>query len=404
MLRVGLTGGIGAGKSTAAGVLRDLGAVVVDADAIARQVLEPGSDGLAAVRERFGASVLAADGSLDRGVLGQVVFADPAARRDLEAITHPRIAARTAELVERVPSEAVVVHDVPLLVERHMWAAYHLVLVVAASEQTRLQRVMGTRGATWEEARARMAAQATDEQRRGAADVWLDNEGEPADLERAVRALWADRLEPFNANLLAGTRVHRPERLALVEYEPSWPQQAVRLAGRIQQALDGSALRVDHVGSTSVPGMLGKDVIDLQVGVRNLADADDPAFVEALQRKGFPRVPDNVQDEAHGWSPDPAGWAKRFHGSADPGRVAHVHVRAVGSPAWVTALLFRDWLRAREPARRSYRDHKLEIAAVTTRTGDYTSAKQPWFTGALPQARAWAGRTGWTADPGPMDG
>src|SRR5688572_824402 len=146
MLRVGLTGGIGSGKSTAARRLQSLGAVVVDADALAREVVRPGSAGLAAVVDRFGERVLGADGALDRAVLGSLVFADARARADLEAVTHPLIAARTSELVAAAPQDAVVVHDVPLLVEKHLGPAYHLVVVVAAEAQTRVARLTSSRG------------------------------------------------------------------------------------------------------------------------------------------------------------------------------------------------------------------------------------------------------------------
>ncbi|MBD3785095.1 MAG: dephospho-CoA kinase [Micrococcales bacterium] len=170
MLRVGLTGGIGSGKSTAAAALADLGAVVVDADAVAREVVQPGRPALAAIAERFGADLVGDDGALDRAALGRVVFADPAALRDLEAITHPAIWERTAELVAAAPEDAVVVHDMPLLVEKGMTGEYHLVLVVGAPEEVRLERLVHDRGMGEDDARARIAAQADDAARRSAAD------------------------------------------------------------------------------------------------------------------------------------------------------------------------------------------------------------------------------------------
>lgn len=193
MLRVGLTGGAGAGKSTVAARLRELGAVVIDADALAREVLEPGSDGLREVVEEFGAGVLQPDGGLDRAALARIVFADPAKRRRLEQITHPRIAARTAEIVASAPAEAVVVHDVPLLVEKAMAPAYDLVAVVDAPIELRVRRLVA-RGMTEVDARSRIAAQATEEQRRAVADVWLENDGGTDDLVEAVDALWFTRL------------------------------------------------------------------------------------------------------------------------------------------------------------------------------------------------------------------
>ena len=195
MLRVGLTGGAGAGKSTVAARLRELGAVVIDADALAREVLEPGSDGLRQVIAAFGEQVLRPDASLDRAALAAVVFADPERRRELEAITHPRIAARTSELLAAAPDGAVVVHDVPLLVEKALAPAYDLVVVVDAPVERRVERLVG-RGLTEADARARIAAQATRAEREAVADVWLENDGSVADLVAAVDELWRERLAP----------------------------------------------------------------------------------------------------------------------------------------------------------------------------------------------------------------
>jgi dephospho-CoA kinase len=193
---VGLTGGIGAGKSVVAGRLAELGAVVIDSDRLAREVVEPGTDGLREVVEEFGREVLGPDGALDRPALGRLVFGDDAARRRLEAIVHPRVRARSAELIAAAPPDAVVVNDIPLLVESGIGAGFDLVVVVLAGEETRLRRLAGARGMTVEEARARMAAQATDEQRRAAADVVLDNDGSREDLLAAVDRLWYERLRP----------------------------------------------------------------------------------------------------------------------------------------------------------------------------------------------------------------
>jgi dephospho-CoA kinase len=193
VLRVGLTGGAGSGKSTVAARLRERGAIVIDADALARAVVEPGSDGLRQVVAAFGEPMLRPDGSLDRAALAAVVFADPERRRELEAITHPRIAARTSELVAAAPDDAVVVHDVPLLVEKALAPAYDLVVVVDAPVEQRVRRLVG-RGLTEADARARIASQATRAERRAVADVWLDNDGTVADLMAAVDELWRERL------------------------------------------------------------------------------------------------------------------------------------------------------------------------------------------------------------------
>lgn len=211
MLRVGLSGGIGSGKSTVAQRFSELGAVVIDADQLAREVVAPGSEGLAAIADRFGDAVLEEDGSLNRAALGAVVFADPQARRDLEQITHPRIAARTRELIGHAAEDAIVVHDVPLLVEKHLGRSYHLVVIVGADERIRLRRLMEHRGMTEDDVIGRMAAQATDEQRRAAADVWLDNSSTREDVHAAVDALWHERLVPFEHNVRHGIRASRPD-------------------------------------------------------------------------------------------------------------------------------------------------------------------------------------------------
>lgn len=196
MLRIGLTGGIGAGKSTVARELERLGAVVIDADVIAREVVEAGTPGLAAVVAEFGEGVLTADGALDRPVLGRVVFSDPAARSRLEAVVHPLIAAETSRRVAAQPADAVVVHDVPLLVENRLAGNYDLVVVVGADEDVRLDRLVRERGMAREDALARIRAQASDADRRAVADVWLDNSATPDDLRAQVTRLWEERVAP----------------------------------------------------------------------------------------------------------------------------------------------------------------------------------------------------------------
>ncbi|NUT35602.1 MAG: dephospho-CoA kinase [Hamadaea sp.] len=199
MLFVGLTGGIGSGKSSVAARLAELGAVVIDSDRLAREVVEPGTDGHAEVVARFGAGVLAADGTIDRAALAAKVFGDPDARKALEAIVHPRVRARTAELATAAPAGAVVVNDVPLLVEAGLAGAYQLVIVVLADETTRVARLAAGRGMSESEARARIAAQATDEQRRAVADVVIVNEGTRAQLDDEVDRVWRETLLPAAA-------------------------------------------------------------------------------------------------------------------------------------------------------------------------------------------------------------
>lgn len=196
MLFVGLTGGIGSGKSSVAARLRELGAVVIDSDRLAREVVEPGTDGHAEVVARFGTGVLAADGSIDRAALAAKIFGDADARKALEGVIHPRVRARTAELAMAAPSDAVVVNDVPLLVEAGLAGTYQMVVVVLASEEIRVARLVATRGMTEAEAHSRIAAQATDEQRKAVADVLIINEGTLEDLRAQVDQAWpalADR-------------------------------------------------------------------------------------------------------------------------------------------------------------------------------------------------------------------
>ena len=192
MLKVGLTGGIGAGKSEVSRLLVACGAVLIDADRIAREVVAPGTPGLAAVVETFGEGVLAENGSLDRPKLGSIVFADPDRLAALNAIVHPLVGARSRELETAAPEDAVVVHDVPLLTENGLAPLYDVVVVVDADPATQLDRLVRLRGMTEEDARARMAAQATREQRRQIADIVVDNDVPLPDLERRVKDVWAE--------------------------------------------------------------------------------------------------------------------------------------------------------------------------------------------------------------------
>ena len=160
-------------------------------------------------------------------------------------------------------------------------------------------------------------------------------------------------------------------------------------------------VRIEHIGSTSVPGLAAKDVVDLQVGVAALADADAPGFVADLTQRGFVRIPGVLTDTPHPATDDPSGWAKRFHGSMDPGRAANVHVREIGSPGWVFALQFRDWLRVEPQALAHYASLKRALAAGAPSTTEYAEAKEPWFADAYPRVVDWARRTGWTDHVGP---
>lgn len=392
MLRVGLTGGIGAGKSTVAARLVEHGAVLVDSDVLAREVLDRGSPGLAAVVAEFGAGVLTAEGALDRPALAAVAFASDERRRALNAIVHPLVGARAAELIAAAPPESVVVQDVPLLVENGAGPAFALVVVVDAPEPVRLQRLMSARGMVEADARARIRAQAGDAQRRAAADVWLDNSGAPGAVLDELDRVWDHRIAPFAEHLRAGTWPRNAP--VLVEADPTWPVQAARLRARLQLACGAHALRVDHIGSTAVPNLPAKDVIDLQVTVASLAEAD--ALADAVVAAGFPRhtITADTPRAAH---PDPADWAKRLHVHADPERAANVHVRVDGSPGQRFALLFGDWLRAEADVRAEYLAVKRRATQGAAEVLDYAAAKEPWFDTAYPRAWAWAQLTGWTS-------
>jgi dephospho-CoA kinase len=196
MLMIGLTGGIGSGKTAVARHLAELGAVVIDSDALAREVVAAGTSGRDEVVAEFGDAVLGPDGGLDRAALGRIVFADESARRRLEAIVHPRVRARAADIVATASPDAVVVNDVPLLVEANLAGNYQLVIVVLADEETRVRRLVRDRGLTEADARSRIAAQATDEQRRAIADVVIVNDGTLDDLRAKVDGVWRDAIAP----------------------------------------------------------------------------------------------------------------------------------------------------------------------------------------------------------------
>ncbi|GAA1495899.1 dephospho-CoA kinase [Paeniglutamicibacter kerguelensis] len=190
MLNVGLTGGIAAGKSAVARQLAELGAVLIDADAIARAVVEPGTPGLAAVVAAFGPGILTADGALDRPALGALVFKDTAAREKLNSIVHPLVRAEAARLREAAPADAVIVQDIPLLVETGQGQDFDVVLVVAAPLQERLRRMARDRGMNEADALARISAQAADAERAAVADILIENSGTVEELRDRVNEVW----------------------------------------------------------------------------------------------------------------------------------------------------------------------------------------------------------------------
>ena len=205
MLRVGLTGGIGAGKSEVSKRLAAQGAIVIDADLIAREVVAPGTDGLAEIVAAFGPGVLTPDGALDRVRLGDVVFADPDKLARLNAIVHPRVGVRMRELEDSAGPGAVVVHDVPLIAENGLAGAYDLVVVVDVQPRVQLDRLVRQRRMSREQAEARMAAQASREERLAIATIVVDNSGSLAELDRQAGELWAElrrraRTQPAGAD------------------------------------------------------------------------------------------------------------------------------------------------------------------------------------------------------------
>lgn len=387
---VGLTGGIGSGKSAVAGRLAQLGAVIVDADQVAREVVAPGTEGLAEVVATFSDRVLGPDGALDRAALGSVVFADEVGRRALEAIVHPRVRTRTAELVAAAPRDAIVVNDVPLLVESGLGPTYHLVVVVQTAMSIRLERLTRDRGMDPAEARRRIAAQADDVRRRAAADALLTNDGTRDELRSAVDALWAARLLPYEANLRdrRAAQLPRPE---LAASDPTWPEQYERLAARIHRAVAPAVVRIDHVGATAVSGLVAADVIDVQLTVPHLGDADGP-LAEHLAEAGFPRLPETGWD-APGTPHEPS--PERLHGSADPARPVRLCVRTVGSPGWRYALLTRDYLRAHPDRRAAYLRWQSKRAIEVPAPRVAGAAGWSWFDAERPRVERWAGQTGW---------
>ncbi|MDI6104554.1 dephospho-CoA kinase [Actinoplanes sp. NEAU-A12] len=390
MLRVGLTGGIGAGKSAVARRLAERGAVIIDADVLSREVVEPGTAGLAEIVEAFGTGVLTPDGELDRPALGAKVFGDEVARRRLEKIIHPRVRARTVELTHSAAPDAIVVNDVPLLVEAGLAASYHLVIVVMADREVRLERLTRLRGMSAAEAVARIDAQTDDERRRAAADVVLENGDDLERLHARVDELWRDRLTVFERNLRSGCSVAKGPALRIVPFDPEWPRAAARLIARIRHGL-GDRVHVHHIGSTAVPGLPSKDIIDLMLGVRTLAEAD--ALAGRLGELGFPSRPGEWADNAHG-TPGRT-WPKRLHGCADPGYRVNLHVRVAGSPGWRFALLMRDHLCAVPEARDAYAAAKTRLALSHEDRAGYAEAKEPWFEAEARAADDWAVSTGW---------
>jgi dephospho-CoA kinase len=401
VLRIGLSGGIGAGKSTVSSTFSELGGIVVDGDVIAREVVEPGTEGLTKLVDAFGEDILHEDGALNRPALAAIAFSDEDKRQTLNGIVHPLVAHRRSELIAAAAEDAVIVEDIPLLVESGMAPMFPLVVIVHADEDVRVKRLTEYRGFSEQDARARIAAQATEEQRRAVADVWLDNSGSAGQLVEQARALWHQRILPFAHNLHSG----EPARCEpmLVPYDPSWPDQARRIVARLNTACGNRVVRIDHIGSTAVPGMDAKDVIDIQLTVASLDVADE--LCDALTAAGYVGMPittdvgkpdarSTVAEFDH--TDGDSLWHKRLQCSADPGRPTNVHVRVDGWPGQQFALLFVDWVRANPNVQADYVALKRRVAAERhVSTGAYADAKEPWFLDAYRRAWEWADTTGW---------
>ncbi len=314
MLRVGLTGGIAAGKSAVARHLAERGAVVVDADLLAREAVAPGSPGLGEVAAAFGPDILRADGALDRPALGALVFADTSARERLNAIVHPRVRALAAALIDGAPEDAVVVEDIPLLVETGQAARFHLVVVVDAPDDLRVDRMVGQRGMDPADARRRIAAQASRADRLREADAVLANDRTLDDLLAATDALWDARMVPFRDNLAAG----RPAA-EMIGPAAAGLAGATGLARRVRARLaavlpPGASVETggDDGGPDGRDAGAGDERVLVSVTVA--PDADPAAVSTAVRTAGFPR------DAPAGRRQDPSMAGPRaVHRAADPG-------------------------------------------------------------------------------------
>src|SRR6201999_1616589 len=242
MLRIGLTGGIGAGKSTVSATFAECGGIIVDGDVIAREVVEPGTEGLAQLVEAFGEDILLPDGAMNRPALAAKAFVDDEKRATLNGVVHPLVARRREEILDAVHDDTVVVEDIPLLVETGMAPMFPLVVVVTAPIEIRVDRLI-KRGMDEADAWARSKAQASEEQRRPIADVLLDNSGSQGELVEKARDRWYNRVLPLAHNI----RTRQPVSPApeLVPYNPDWPDDARRIIQRLQMACGAQALRVD---------------------------------------------------------------------------------------------------------------------------------------------------------------
>ncbi|MDN5587693.1 MAG: dephospho-CoA kinase [Brevibacterium sp.] len=373
MLKIGLTGGIGAGKSTVSEILAAHGAVIIDADKIAREVVAPGEPLLAALAQRFGEDVIAEDGGLDRAELAAAAFVDEDSTAALNALMHPAIRDRTLEYFTKHSDAEVVVHDVALLVENAMTPAYHLNLLVDVPAELRLERLMNARGMARDDAEARIARQAGDAERYAACDVIIDNAGSVGRTQERVARLLEDRILPFAANLEAHRQAERGPAELVDPAGENWPMQAQRIIAKLHHGL-GNRFTIDHIGSTAIPGLAAKDVIDLQLLVPDLDDAR--ALAPRLAQLGYPgqASEDNLGEGRLE--------SKRFHANTDPGRAVNLHIRTEGSVGAVFAREFVQLLRRDDAEREKYAQLKRTLAndhAGDGQSNGYAEAKEPYF-------------------------
>jgi len=265
MLMIALTGGVGSGKSTAADTFEKLGAQVIEADLLAHEALAVGTSGLAEVEKRFGEQVIASDGSLDRQALAAIVFNDPIERAALESIVHPRVQRAFVERTSGLPEDAIVIYEVPLLVEINRADEFQLVIAIETPLSMRIER-LARRGLSQEQAMERVSTQASNEQRRAIADIVLVNAGDESSLAAAVTATWELRLEKFAENLATG-KPAAPEWMPgeLLPNLLPLENQIARIANRVAQAIEG---RVSVCSMTELRFASG--AADLAVKLRHL--------------------------------------------------------------------------------------------------------------------------------------
>ena len=404
MLRIGLTGGIGAGKSAVSATFSQCGGVVVDGDVIAREVVEPGTEGLAALVDAFGDDILLPDGALNRPALAAKAFSSDETRATLNGIVHPLVGKRRAELIAAVPEDSVVVEDIPLLVESGMAPMFPLVVVVFADAEVRLTRLVEQRGMAEDDARARIAAQASD-----------------SSVARSPMSGWTIRVLPRrwpNVLVRSGITASRRSppisvRATLLAHPSDWflPIRSGRTRPHASSPVSRPRVGQTRCASTTsapprFPGWTRRMPSTFRSRSNHwLRQTNSTA---ALRSAGYPRIDDVSSDvvkldarstaERFDHSGDAALWRKRLHGSADPGRPTFVHLRVDGWPNQQFALLFVDWLKANPDVRDEYLSVKRDAERAASPDGDierYLDVKEPWFLEAYRRAWDWADSSSW---------